>query len=88
MPKASLADYRRARAAALRALADVEPDGLAPDLVRFRNEPEGLVIRLALDDMLVQRLVLWPQVRKGREEYLAETVKTMLKELDKASTEG
>lgn len=84
MAKASLPEYRLARAAALRALGQIQTDGLAPDRIMFLNESHGFVIRFTVGELHLQRIISWSDWRSARHVIVREVVPRMLEELARA----
>ena len=84
MAKASLPEFRLARAAALRALGQIQTDGAAPERVQFFNEDMGFIIRLSMDDLHLQRIISWSQWQQARHVIAREVVSRMLEELARA----
>jgi hypothetical protein len=60
MAKAPAPQYARAKAAALKVIAELlQPDGVVLDAIEFRNEDFGFSIRLRYGDRNSQKVISW-----------------------------
>lgn len=84
MAKASPPEFRLARAAALRALGQIQTDGSAPETIEFRNEDMGFVVRLSINDLHLQKIIPWRQWQNARHVIAHEVIRMMLEELARA----
>jgi hypothetical protein len=63
MAKAPAPQYARAKAAALKVVADLlQPDGIIPDGIQFFNEDFGFVIRIRYGERQINKAISWTAI--------------------------
>ena len=76
--------YAQAKRAALASLGSIQPDGVAPDGVRFLLDDVGFVVRLRLADKHLMQVLTWAQLEFACPEIVKHAMDRMLEELARA----